>query len=223
MQDLSELLVLMVGEDDSVEATLRACGAHVARVTCGRDALQALSVYDFDLFVFDLDDPQELRMIRARQAPTNIPSLDRHLVDRHLRKPLSLPIVQQVLRNVLACLVAGDSTLVDCERIRQYSGGDSQFEASLAREFLSSAERAIDGLEAGARCWDLARVQREAHGLKGLCYILGAFALGHLCEGLEGLGNSLSAQQGRLLLAQLRQSLEENRRHLESSILKVPA
>ena len=68
------------------------------------------------------------------------------------------------------------------------ASGAPGFLRELVKEFLTQAPQRLERLREAASSGDAKALEREAHGFKGSCGSVGAFAMAESCDQLESIG-----------------------------------
>ena len=121
------------------------------------------------------------------------------------------------LAHVAAAAATPNDTPVDCERLRQITGGDAGLERELLSLFRSqhAAEAAV--LLAAIDAGDVGAAEKAAHRIRSAACAVGAQNLGALCESIE-----LAAQRGELAqLRHARPQLERESRRVTEYLREI--
>ena len=134
-------------------------------------------------------------------------------MDDYLSKPVTMPALEKLLQRYLrdgkaepgedeAPRPASGGEPVQIDRIREISGGDSQFEQELINLFLEDNERHLRTLVTAVRQNDSVLLGKELHALKGSCASAGAVGMAEIALRLEEAGpeGMLSARECLSLL-----------------------
>ena len=98
------------------------------------------------------------------------------------------------------------------------AAGEPGFLRELVGEFVAQAPSRIASLGAAGARGDAQALEREAHGFKGSCGSLGAFAMAESCDRLETMGREGSCVGHADVLAGLEEQWQAARRALESAL-----
>lgn len=104
------------------------------------------------------------------------------------------------------------------ENLTLITGGDPALEVDLLETFLLTSREYIDRLHIANDTNDPEEWKKEAHGLKGGCYNLGADDLGKICEQAQKVAQESTAARGQVL-----QSIENEFQKLVSFITPMIA
>lgn len=100
------------------------------------------------------------------------------------------------------------------------AAGEPGFLRELVGEFLAQAPSRIASLRAAGARGDAQALEREAHGFKGSCGSLGAFAMADCCDRLETMGREGSCLGHAHVLAGLEEQWQAVRRALQSALVR---
>ena len=115
------------------------------------------------------------------------------------------------------------SAVFEFERLHEVCDGDHELEQEFLTKLLSSAADVLAQLTASLAAGDGARMQTDAHSLKGVCLTLGANALGAVCEELEQTSRDGDLRPAREMLARAKHDLQALRRVIEPYLGRISA
>lgn len=98
-----------------------------------------------------------------------------------------------------------EELIFDEVHFEQISSGDKEFQADLVSTFLPDAERRIGLLENAIRDNDSARIQSEAHTIKGASYSLGVNQLGSKAKEIEFIIKENNSEELDQLIIELQE------------------
>jgi PAS domain S-box-containing protein len=155
-------------------------------------------------------------------------------MDDYVGKPVKLQSLAEALQRwtgregadvdaVPATAGNGADPVLALDQLRDSSGDDPAFERTLLTTFLTRMPTSVAALAASLAAEDAARLETEAHALKGSCSAIGAVAAGTVCAELERLGRDGHLDAAREVLARATWELERLRAAVEALVRDTPS
>ncbi len=240
---LSSARILLV-EDNSVNQKvasriLERLGYRCDVAGNGQEGLDAVRDRPYDLVLMDcqmpvLDGYQATRRIRELSEPVcRVPVIamtaealqgDRERcieagMDDYLSKPIDTERLARIIEQYLAAPGGEDpkattGAAMDWDRLDEISGGDREFETTLAGVYMDEQETTLAALGEGARQADWPGVSRAAHSLKGAASNIGAAPLARLAAKLEAAARGGDPEQAGAILQDLGVAAEQVEREM---------
>ncbi|MBR9825712.1 MAG: PAS domain S-box protein [Alphaproteobacteria bacterium] len=198
---------ILLAEDSETNAAVVASmlaklGLEPEIVCDGAAAVQAVESDAYDLIIMDVGMPvmdglEASRLIRSTGHATPIIALTAHALPENreqtraagmngfLTKPIRLKDLSRELEKWLPRAEAAHHAVLSAAHIDEQWNGDVAGHAFVLRIFVGELQKRLDRIAEHLQAGELAKLQHEAHAVKGGASNIGAEALAHAASALE--------------------------------------